>query len=52
MVDFYVYRVENGMKKWTAVPKLWKQAVRDELVAQGYVLNEDGTVSREPGEIK
>ena len=44
MVDFYVYRVKNGRKKRTGVPSLWQEKVKDELVAQGYVLNEDGTV--------
>ena len=47
MINFYVYRVKNGLKKWTDVPTLWREKVKDELVAQGYVLNEDGTVSKE-----
>ena len=45
MINFYVYRVKNGIKKWTDVRTLWQEKVKDELVAQGYVLNEDGTVS-------
>ena len=47
MVAFYVLRVENGVKKWTDVPKLWQSKVKDALVAEGYTLNEDGTVNRE-----
>ena len=47
MINFYVYRIKNGLKKWTDVPPLWQGKVKDELVAQGYVLNEDGTVSKE-----
>ena len=47
MVSFYVYRVKNGLKKWTDVPPLWNEKVKKELIAQGYVLNEDGTVSKE-----
>ena len=47
MVNFYVYRIKNGLKEWTVVPDLWKEKVKDELVTQGYVLNEDGTVSKE-----
>ena len=47
MVDFYVYRIKNGLKKWTHVPSSWQEKVKDELLAQGYVLNEDGTVSTE-----
>ena len=46
MVNFYVYRIKNGLKKWTDVPPLWNEKVKEELVAQGYVLNEDGTVSK------
>ena len=46
MVKFYVVRVIAGVKKWTDVPSLWNKAVQDELVKEGYVLNEDGTVSK------
>ena len=46
MVNFYVYRIKNGLKKWTDIPSLWKEKVKDELVAHGYVLNDDGTVSK------
>ena len=46
MVNFYVYRVKNGLKKWTDVPTLWREEVKKELVEQGYVLNEDGTASK------
>ena len=46
MVKFYVVRVISGVKKWTDVPSLWNKAVQEELVKEGYVLNEDGTVSK------
>ena len=46
MVKFYVVRVIAGVKKWTDVPSLWNKAVQDELIKEGYVLNEDGTVSK------
>ena len=46
MVKFYVVRVIAGVKKWTDVPSLWNKAVQEELVKEGYVLNDDGTVSR------
>ena len=46
MIDFYVYRIKNGLKKWTDVPSLWQEKVKDELIKQGYVLNDDGTVSK------
>ena len=47
MVDFFVYRVKNGLKKWNKVPELWRQRVIDKLLEEGYILNEDGTVSLE-----
>lgn len=47
MVIFYVERVKNGMKLWINVPALWKQKVMDKLVEDGYVLNDDGTVSKD-----
>lgn len=46
MVKFFAERVINGLKKWTDVPELWNQAVKDELISQGYLLNNDGTVSK------
>ena len=46
MVNFYVYRVKNGLKKWTDVPTLWRDKVKEELVSEGYVLNDDGTVTK------
>ena len=46
MVKFYVARVISGVKKWTDVPSLWNKAVKEELVKEGYILNEDGTVSK------
>ena len=46
MVNFYKIRVIKGKKKWTDVPSLWNKAVQEELVKEGYILNEDGTVSK------
>ena len=46
MVKFYVVRVIAGVKKWTDVPSLWNKAVQEELIKEGYILNEDGTVSK------
>ena len=45
MVNFYVYNIINGNKKWTDVPRLWKEKVKQTLIEQGYTLNEDGTVT-------
>ena len=46
MVNFYVYRIKEGKKLWTAVPKLWRDDVKAKLIEEGYTLNEDGTVSK------
>lgn len=46
MVNFYKLRVIEGKKKWTEVPGLWNSKVQDALMADGYILNEDGTVSK------
>ena len=46
MVNFYVYRIENGLKKWVGVPSLWIGKVKERLVSDGYVLNDDGTVAK------
>ena len=45
MVDFYVNRVKNGLKKWTDVPKLWNKRVQEQLIEEGYILNDDGTLT-------
>ena len=46
MVNFYVYRIKEGKKLWTAVPTLWQDDVKAKLIEDGYILNEDGTVSK------
>lgn len=45
MVNFYIYKVINGTKKWTDIPALWKEKVTEKLKEEGYTLNDDGTVS-------
>ena len=45
MVNFYAYRIKNGLKKWIDVPTLWQEEVKKKLVEDGYILNEDGTVT-------
>lgn len=47
MVNFYVNRVKNGLKKWTDVPKLWNKKVQEQLIEEGYILNDDGTVTED-----
>lgn len=51
MVKFYEERVINGLKKWTDVPELWNKKVIEKLQKDGYVLNEDGTVTESKPEI-
>ena len=46
IVNFYVYRIKEGKKLWTAVPKLWQDDVKAKLDKKGYILNDDGTVSK------
>ncbi len=46
MINFYKKLVIKGTKKWTAVPSLWREQVKEALKADGYTLNEDGTVSK------
>lgn len=51
MVKFYKERVINGLKKWTDVPELWNAKVVKKLKEDGYVLNEDGTVTKSKSEV-
>ena len=46
MEDWYAYRVIKGTKKWTKINKLWQEDVKKKLVEDGYILNEDGTVTK------
>ena len=46
MVEYYVYNVEHGYKKWTKVNKLWQEEVKQRVIEDGYALNDDGTVSK------
>ncbi len=46
MVNFYVYKIINGSKKWNDVPNLWKTKVQNALIEMGYILRDDGTVSK------
>lgn len=46
MINFYVYKVEHGTKKWTDIPYLWKEDVKKKLIEKGYTLNDDGTATK------
>ena len=37
---------EDVIKKWTDIPKKWQEEVKKKLVEDGYILNEDGTVTK------
>ena len=53
MVNFFFFLIINGLKKWTDVPELWNKKVIERLQKDGYVLNEDGTVTEsKPGIVK
>lgn len=45
MISFYAYRVINGLKRWTDIPTLWQEKVKLKLINDGYILNDDGTVT-------
>lgn len=47
MVKFYYTRVIQGKKLWTEIPELWQEDVCNQLIEDGYTLNEDGTVTKE-----
>ena len=46
MVEFFVFRIKNGLKKWIDVPALWQNNVKEKLISEGYTLNDDGTVEK------
>ena len=46
MAVIYASLIIKGKKTFVEVPDKIKDEVRDELVAQGYTLNDDGTVTK------
>lgn len=46
MAVIYASLIIKGKKTFIEVPDKIKCKVRDELVAQGYTLNDDGTVTK------
>lgn len=46
MAVIYASLIIKGKKTFIEVPNKIKDNVRDELVAQGYTLNDDGTVTK------
>ncbi len=45
MAKIYYRMVIKGMKKWNEIPKTWGAKAIELLEADGYVLNDDGTVT-------
>lgn len=46
MVAKYVRKLEEGTMNFNDVPKLWSAKVRKQIEADGYVINDDGTVTK------
>ena len=46
MAVIYASLIIKGKKTFIEVPDKIKDNVRDELIAQGYTLNDDGTVTK------
>lgn len=46
MIKFYFQNVVAGKRKVTQVPKALSQGVLDMLEANGYIINDDSTVSK------
>lgn len=45
MARIYAAQVIAGEMLWTEIPSLWRKKACAEIEKQGYILNEDGTVS-------
>jgi hypothetical protein len=46
MAVFFAKRVEAGIKLWTKVPKFCYEATLEQIKADGYILNDNGTVTK------
>lgn len=49
ITKIYIRKILAGTMLWTDVPSLWQNKVKAELERQGYICNDDGTVSRADG---
>ena len=45
MVRFYVRKIKDGDITLNDVAKRWYEDTKEELIRQGYAINEDGTVT-------
>lgn len=48
MVKVYVSLCEKGVRNFNSVPKSLQPQVREQIEADGYMINEDGTVVIRP----
>lgn len=46
MVNWYIYQLTNGLLRYTDIKPFWAKRVKPKLEELGYVINEDGTVSK------
>ena len=50
MVNKYYTKIIDGEMYWNKVTSLWNKKVQNALTDNGYVLNEDGTVTKDVNE--
>ena len=48
MAKIYANLCEKGVKNFNNVPARLQDAVRAQIIADGYVINSDGTVKKAP----
>ena len=46
MVNFYIRRLKEGKITMNDVNPRWEKGVREKLAEEGYIVNEDGTISK------
>ena len=46
MVAKYVRKIEENGMSINSVPNLWREKVRKQVEADGYIVNEDGTLAK------
>ena len=46
MVIWYIYQLVNRLLRYTDIRPFWAKKVKPKLDELGYVINEDGTISK------
>ena len=46
MVNWYIYQLTNGLLRYTDIHPFWAKKVKPKLDELGYIINEDGTISK------